>query len=140
MNEGKSQTYLYYASTLMDKYSGIDYAMKCDADSILHLHDFLKFAHLHLPPKPYNTGVYVGALRDKAYWPKHEEKDMARFESHFGNEYDGVHLYMYVPYVLCIYSLVVNMYMLVGLDYIGLVWIALHCIGLWFLIHSFVTD
>jgi hypothetical protein len=102
MNQGKSQTFLYFASTIMDKYSGIygiDYAIKCDADSMLHLHVLLKFAREHLPPKPYNTGIYVGALRDKAYWPKHQEKDMPRFESHFGNEYDGVHLYMYVFWV-----------------------------------------
>jgi len=93
MNEGKSQTFLYFASVVMEKY-GIDYVMKCDADSILHLHDYFFFAHNHLPPAPYNTNIYVGALRDKAYWPKHNPKDMPRFESYWGNEFEGVHLYM----------------------------------------------
>jgi hypothetical protein len=99
MNKGKSQTFLYFASTLMDKYDGIDYAMKCDADSILLLHDFFKFAHKHLPPKPYNTGIHTGALRDKNGWPKHKPEDVKRFESHFSLEHDGVHIYMYVCYI-----------------------------------------
>ena len=95
---GKSPTFLYFASKIMDKYEDtktpIDYAMKLDADSILHLHDFLLFAHGHLPPAPYNRKTFAGALRDKAYWPKHPGEDLPRFESFFGNEYEGVHLYM----------------------------------------------
>jgi len=94
MNEGKSPTFLYFATTIMQQYDGmIDYAMKLDADSLLHLHDYLYFAHRHLPPAPYNTGVYAGALRDKAYWPKHTPEDAVLFESYFGNHYEGVHLY-----------------------------------------------
>jgi hypothetical protein len=96
MNDGKSQTWLYFASTVMDKYDGIDYVMKCDADSILHLHDFLQFSREHLPPKPYNTGIYAGALRDKAAWLQHKENDWARFESFFSQEHEGVHLYLCV--------------------------------------------
>ena len=94
MNQGKSQTFLYFASTLMDKYDGIDYAMKCDADSILHLHVFFTFAYHHLPPKPYNTGIYAGAIRDKITWDKHKAQDVQQFESHYLKEYDGVHLYL----------------------------------------------
>ena len=94
MNEGKSQTFFYFASLIMEEF-GLDYAMKLDADSILHLHDFLLFAHTHLPPAPYNTNIFVGALRDKAGWPTYlEPKDINRKESFWGNEFEGVHLYL----------------------------------------------
>ena len=93
MNEGKSQTWLYYASLMLEQYD-MDYAMKFDADSILHLHDFLLFQDTHLPPAPYNTNVFCGALRDKAGWPPMPPKEMPRKESFWGNEFEGVHLYM----------------------------------------------
>lgn len=64
MNEGKSQTWMHYGAQIAEEY-GLDYVGKCDADSILHLHDFFRFAYKHLPPAPYNSNVYVGALRDK---------------------------------------------------------------------------
>jgi hypothetical protein len=100
MNDGKSQTFFYYASTIMDQFhhteTPIEYAMKLDADAILHLHDFFLFAHEHLPPTPYNVNIFAGALRDKAGWAKdlHPPQDLARFESFWGNEFDGVHLYL----------------------------------------------
>jgi hypothetical protein len=93
MNDGKSTTFLYFASLILEEY-GLDYAMKLDADSILHLHDYLLFADTHLPPAPYNTNIFAGALRDKAYWPKHEDAVLPRFESFWGNEFEGVHLYL----------------------------------------------
>lgn len=94
MNEGKSQTWMKYGADIAEEYD-LDYVMKFDADSILHLHEFFKWAYVHLPPAPFNVHVYAGALRDKAYWPKHEtEEERIRFESYFGNEYDGVHLYV----------------------------------------------
>jgi hypothetical protein len=94
MNEGKSQTWLKYASEVASQYD-IDYVVKCDADTILHLHEFFQFAYSQLPPAPYNRGIYVGALRDKAYWPRHAtEEERIRFESYFGNHYEGVHLYV----------------------------------------------
>ncbi|KAL3910693.1 MAG: hypothetical protein SGILL_007594, partial [Bacillariaceae sp.] len=100
MNDGKSQTFFYYASTIMEKYQNtatpIEYAMKLDADAILHLHDFFMFAHEHLPPSPWNVNIFTGALRDKAGWAKdmHPQADLARYESYWGNEFDGVHLYL----------------------------------------------
>ncbi len=93
MNDGKSPTFFYYASLLMQQHD-IHYAMKLDADSILHLHDYFKFAHSSLPPPPYNHNIFVGALRDKAYWPKHPPSELGRFESFWGNEFEGVHLYL----------------------------------------------
>lgn len=96
MNDGKSPTFFYFATTVVEEFGNIDYVMKLDADAILHLHDFFLFAHEHLPPAPYNTNIFAGALRDKAGWAKdmHPPQDMARFESFWGNEFEGVHLYL----------------------------------------------
>jgi Galactosyltransferase len=94
MNEGKSQTWMYYGATIAEEYD-LDYVAKCDADSIFHLHEFFHFAYKNMPPAPYNSMMYIGALRDKAYWPKHAtEKERIQFESYFGMNYDGVHLYI----------------------------------------------
>lgn len=94
MNEGKSQTWLKHGAEVAEQY-GLDYVVKCDADAMLHLHEFFTFAYKHLPPAPYNTHVYAGALRDKAYWPRHKtEEERIRFESYFGNNFEGVHLYV----------------------------------------------
>jgi hypothetical protein len=94
MNEGKSQTWMYYGAMIAEEYD-IDYVAKCDADSMLHLHEFFHFAYKNMPPAPYNTMMYIGALRDKAYWPKHTtDKERVQYESYFGKVYDGVHLYV----------------------------------------------
>jgi hypothetical protein len=93
MNEGKSQTFFYYASTVMEEF-GFEYAMKLDADALLHLHDYFLFTHNHLPPKPYNTNIFGGALRDKAGWPAGNAVDQPRKESFWGIEFEGVHLYL----------------------------------------------
>jgi hypothetical protein len=94
MNEGKSQTWLHYGATVAEEYD-LDYVVKCDADAIFHLHEFFHFAYKNMPPAPYNTAVYIGALRDKAYWPRHKtEEERIRYESFFGNNYEGVHLYV----------------------------------------------
>ena len=94
MNEGKSQTWMYYASKIAEEYD-LDYVGKVDADSMLHLHEFFHFAYKNMPPSPYNSMMYIGALRDKAYWPKHTtDVERNKFESYFGTVYDGVHLYV----------------------------------------------
>jgi Galactosyltransferase len=94
MNEGKSQTWMKHGAEIAEEYD-LDYVVKCDADALLHLHEFFKFAYVHLPPAPYNKNIFVGALRDKAYWPKHKtEEERIRFESFFGNNFEGVHLYI----------------------------------------------
>ena len=106
MNEGKSQSFFYYASTVMEEF-GLDYAMKLDADAQLHLHDYFLFAHNHLPPAPYNVNIFGGALRDKAGWPAETDASkLPRKESFWGNEYEGVHLYLagqlyFMSYDLC---------------------------------------
>jgi hypothetical protein len=104
MNEGKSQTWFYLGSKIAKQFkktaTPIDYIVKFDSDSILKLHDFLEFAHTRLPPPPYNKNIFAGALRDKGPWYfqgsdlKHPQSELARYESHWGNEHDGVHLYL----------------------------------------------
>jgi hypothetical protein len=100
MNDGKSQTFLYYASTVMDQFQNtttpIDYAMKIDTDSLWSLHDLLEFCYEHLPPAPYNVNIIAGAVLDKANWAKdrHPRKDSERFESFWNTELNRVHLYM----------------------------------------------
>ena len=94
MNEGKSQTWMKAGAEIAAEYD-LDYVVKFDADSILHLHEFFRFAYKNLPPAPYNKHMYVGALRDKAYWPRHAtEAERIRYESYFGNNFEGVHLYV----------------------------------------------
>lgn len=101
MNEGKSPTFFYFASTIMKEYH-IDYAMKFDGDSIFHLHDWFLFAHYQLPPDGH--GIIGGALRHKAYWKATDpEGDM---EKYWKLEYDGVHLYVagqcyFMSYDMC---------------------------------------
>jgi hypothetical protein len=73
MNEGKSQTWLKHGAEVAEQY-GLDYVVKCDADAMLHLHEFFTFAYKHLPPAPYNTHVVL-CLRDKAYWPHTTEDE-----------------------------------------------------------------
>lgn len=98
MNDGKSQTFFKYAYQLMNKYPGqIEYTMKLDADAILHLHEFFQFAYTHLPPPPFSNHAYVGALRDKAYWPKKTnitQEEKSKLEGFFGSQFEGVHLYL----------------------------------------------
>jgi Galactosyltransferase len=94
MNDGKSQTWMAYGAQLARKYD-IDYVGKCDTDTLLHLHEFFHFAYRNLPPAPYNHNLYVGALRDKAYWPQHSTaEERVKYESYFGIHYEGVHLYV----------------------------------------------
>lgn len=90
MNEGKSPTFFYFASTIMKEYN-IDYAMKVDGDSILHLHDWFQFSHARLPP--HGRGIVGGVLRHKAFWeyPNDQKEQM---ESYWNEEYDGIHLYL----------------------------------------------
>ena len=93
MNEGKSQTFLYYASKYVMSQHNIDYVMKCDSDSILYFHKLVGFLQSNrLPPSPYNTNVFVGALRDKSFWGTHN--DIAPQEQHWHEQYQNVHLYL----------------------------------------------
>jgi hypothetical protein len=94
MNEGKSESFVYFASVMMKRHN-IDYAMKLDADSILHLHDYLAFAHANLPPYPYYKRIFAGALRNKYHWPKLDSQQVYNRKEHYWKqEQESVHLYL----------------------------------------------
>ena len=104
MEDGKSQTWLYFASKMATQFvetpTPIDYVMKLDSDSILKLHEFLEFKDSRLPPAPYNKNIFLGALRDKLQWyfsgdkERHNAEDRPRYESHWGREHENVHIYL----------------------------------------------
>lgn len=90
----ESPTFFYFASTILERYN-LDYAMKLDGDSILHLHDWFLFAHYQLPPRPFARGMVGGALRHKAFWPAPANPaDSIRLESYWQEQYEGIHLYL----------------------------------------------
>ena len=98
--------------------TSIDYCMKVGPDTLLSFSDLLKFQANELPPAPFNRGILGGSLRDKAFWtpsdhqkhnggqagtvpidqlpvtPPPPESILPRLESFWGNEFDGVHLYL----------------------------------------------
>ncbi len=104
MEEGKSQTWLYFASKVAAQFeetaTPIDYVMKLDSDAILNLHEFLEFKDTRLPPAPYNKNIFAGALRDKLMWymmkekREYQDKDTSRYEHYWRREHENVHLYL----------------------------------------------
>jgi Galactosyltransferase len=91
MNEGKSQTWFYYASLQLEKY-GIEYVMKMDTDSLLYLDRYFTFADHSLPPAPYNSRIMAGAPVDKAWWKMDRAKKDVK-EPYFNKYYSTMHLY-----------------------------------------------
>jgi hypothetical protein len=95
VHEGKSQTWLKYASKIADQ-MGLEYVAKSDPQSWLNLAEYFAFANQRLRPPPYNAGTMAGGLRDKAFW-KHirdrNETERLRFEGDFDRNF-LFHLYM----------------------------------------------
>lgn len=91
MEEGKSQTWFYYASMQAELY-GIEYVMKVDTDSLLYLDRYFEFAHWGLPPSPYHEGIIAGQPVSKNKWKP--EKLSPEKERHFGKYYGGTHTYV----------------------------------------------
>lgn len=71
MNEGKSQTWFKFATTIMEKYD-LDYTGKIDSDSLPYLDKFFNWAYTYLPPPPYNRGIIAGAPIDKMWWSRNK--------------------------------------------------------------------
>lgn len=96
MNEGKSETFFYFASLLMKERGDIDYAMKIDSDAALLFHAFLRFSQTELPPAPMNRRIMAGILRNKYHWNTtlEDPADVQRKEEYWIQEYDRVHLYL----------------------------------------------
>mmetsp|Transcript_36752 Transcript_36752/g.105877 ORF Transcript_36752/g.105877 Transcript_36752/m.105877 type:complete len:390 (+) Transcript_36752:3-1172(+) len=116
-HDGKSQTFLYYAyrevmgPSLHYDYPRVEYCMKLSAETFLDIEKFLTFSASELPPAPYHQSIIAGALRDKSYDqiageepPPNEE--LPRLESFWGNEYEGIHLYMSGEVYIMSYDLV----------------------------------
>jgi hypothetical protein len=115
MDLGKSQTWLNYASKAAEEYE-IEYVAKCDEDSILNLPRYFQFTSDHLPPAPYNTGLFSGTTLNKARWKRQqyreyrdsdenpgfvgfldkskEKADRPQHESFFDKNFDKVHIYI----------------------------------------------
>jgi hypothetical protein len=67
MNDGKSQTWLWYGSQVAEEYE-IDYIAKTDTDTLIYLDQYFDFARNSLPPRPGNRQVMAGFLCDKWWW------------------------------------------------------------------------
>lgn len=61
MEDGKSQTWIAYASSLADEYN-IDYIVKQDSDSMLILDKFFEFIDGSLPASPYNHHTFASIM------------------------------------------------------------------------------
>jgi hypothetical protein len=92
MNEGKSQTWLYYGSLLAFDH-GIEYIGKMDTDSLPYLDKYFEFADSSLPPAPYNTRILAGTIVDKRWWPEKSDEENNIKEAFFRKRYSSLHLY-----------------------------------------------
>jgi hypothetical protein len=106
----------------------IEYCMKIDPDTFLSLERYFDFSRTDLAPAPFHRGILAGALRDKSYWmtsssdddeeeqvgassktkkkKQPEAQEMPRLESFWGNEFEGIHLYMSGQLYILSYDLV----------------------------------
>lgn len=85
----------------------LEYCMKISPNTLFSVDRFFKFVREELQPAPFHRGTMVGMLRDKAYGMSSDDSqvpkdnplaqrpaDNPRLESFWGNEYEGVHLYV----------------------------------------------
>ena len=98
MNEGKSQTWLYFASMVMDMYGFGDYVGKMDTDTLLYLDQYFDFARQYLSPAPYNKRTLASHFADKAWWgrPHGFDKKERYFDMHYPgptNRTSSIHVY-----------------------------------------------
>jgi hypothetical protein len=64
MEDGKSQTWLKYASMVIEEFP-FDYVAKADSDTILFTPAFLEFAEKTFPHRPNNIRIYGGDTHGK---------------------------------------------------------------------------
>ncbi len=109
-HNGKSQTFLNYAYRhVFGSFSDhenpwIEYCIKISPDTFLSLDKYFAFARTELAPAPFHRGVLGGVLRDKSYGMSSSQdgkelvtytsNELPRLESFWGNEFEGIHLYM----------------------------------------------
>ena len=90
MNKGKSQTWFYFASTIMNETElNFDYVGKMDTDSMPYLDKYFDFAENHLLSSPYNLRTMVGLFTDKAWWTKNNKIERQKNELFFTEYYTG---------------------------------------------------
>ena len=101
MEDGKSQTWLYFATTLINNEGfHFDYVGKMDTDTLIRLDDYFKFAKDNLHPYPFNVRTIAGLFHDKSWWAQRKigrNRKEQFFEAHYtGFKPDGItgiHLY-----------------------------------------------
>lgn len=99
MNEGKSQTWFYYASQVLEEFD-IDYAGKMDTDSLPYLDKYFSFADESLPPAPYNQRILAGSIANKGWWnisinSHTSTREQRKKEKHFVQRYGNGNLHLY---------------------------------------------
>jgi hypothetical protein len=103
MNEGKSQTWLYYTSTIASDL-GVDYIGKTDTDAVPFLDRYFQFARTELPPVPYNQNHVAAMFNNKRQWFVNYQNITAtqtltdqqlRAEEPYRNKYIGGGLHLY---------------------------------------------
>jgi len=94
MNAGKSQTWFAYGASVLDQWD-LDYVGKMDSDSLPYLDKFFHWAHVYLPPPPYNSGILAGVPIDKMWWSRNKRQiDLDKNEDFFKQAYGKIlHLY-----------------------------------------------
>ena len=93
MNDGKSQTWLHFASTVMsDEHLAFDYVGKMDTDSLVYLDQYFNFADSYLHPSPYNLRTMVGLLSNKSEWRRQKSNENF-FKRHYPERNKSLHLY-----------------------------------------------
>ena len=94
MNDGKSQTWFKFATTMMEKWD-LDYAGKMDTDSLPYLDKFFNWAYVYLPPPPYNSGILAGVPIDKIWWSRNKAQINQDVNEDFFKESYGKVLHLY---------------------------------------------
>lgn len=90
MNDGKSFTWLNYASNYLSGPLGLDYIGKMDIDTMLLLDRYFEFSNKFMSPIPYNRNTLIGNFVAKQHWGK--KYDEAK-EIHFIKHWTWVHIY-----------------------------------------------
>ena len=96
MEDGKSETWLNFASQVVEETEGIDYIAKTDGDTLLHVDKFVQYLDAFLPPSPYNSHVMMGKAAVRHLWEhKQKRKAMSLMKHHYdrGSGYGHLQLY-----------------------------------------------
>ena len=96
MNDGKSETWLNFASQVVEETGGIDYIAKTNGDTLLYIDKVVQYLDVFLPPFPFNSNSMMGNAATKNLWEY--EKRKAAYVSlrhHFdgGSGYGHLHFY-----------------------------------------------